>query len=226
MYVNGGRYGEYHGVWVYDNSCNCYVRNNVRFKQIHWAIHQVFDCGEYEPSNVKDRVVVDIGAYVGDSAIYFALKGARKVIAIEPYPGAFAEMLDNIRLNKLENVIIPVNAGLASKPGKVCVNNVGIDATGFIYHGLGDCPNAIPAVTLSELINRFSINVDNAALKMDCEGCEFDVILSDYEHVRLFRELILEYHSNANKLLKVLSKDYRCDVRGIKILGIMHCTRK
>ena len=52
------------------------------------------------------------------------------------------------------------------------------------------------------------------------------MILNDYEHVRLFRELILEYHSNANKLLKVLSKDYRCDVRGIKILGIMHCTRK
>jgi len=34
LYVNGGRYGEYHGAWMYDNSCNCYVRNNVRFKQI------------------------------------------------------------------------------------------------------------------------------------------------------------------------------------------------
>jgi len=109
LYVNGVRYGEYHGAWVYDNSCNCYVRNNVRFKQIHWTIYQVFDCGEYEPSNVKDRVVVDIGAYVGDSAIYFALKGARKVIVIEPHPGAYAEMLENIKLNNLEGVIIPVN---------------------------------------------------------------------------------------------------------------------
>ena len=153
MYVNGGRYGEYHGAWVYDKSCNCYVKNNVRFKQIHWTIHQVFDCGEYEPSNVKDRVVVDIGAYVGDSAVYFALRGARRVVAVEPHSGAFAEMLDNIRLNNMESVIIPVNAGLASKPGKVCVNNVGIDATGFIHHGPGDCPNAVPAVTLGELIN-------------------------------------------------------------------------
>jgi len=109
LYVNGGRYGEYHGVWVYDKSCNCYVRNNVRFKQINWTIHQVFDCGEYEPSNVKDRVVVDVGAFVGDSAVYFALKGAKRIIAVEPHPGAFAEMLDNIRLNNLEGVIIPVN---------------------------------------------------------------------------------------------------------------------
>jgi hypothetical protein len=66
---------------------------------------------------------------------------------------------------------------------------------------------------------------------MDCEGCEFDVILNDYEHARLFRELILEYHpKHVNKpvgdLLNVLSRDYKCDVRGNEDLGIMHCIRK
>jgi len=226
LYVNGGRYGEYHGAWVYDNSCNCYVKNNVRFKQIHWTIYQVFDCGEYEPSNVKDRVVVDIGAYVGDSAVYFALKGAKRVIAIEPHPSAFSEMLDNIRLNNMESVIIPINAGLASKPGKVCVENVDVSNTYNIYHRPGDCPNTVPAVTLSDLMDKFGIDPNDAVLKMDCEGCEFDVILNDYEHVRLFRELILEYHSNVNKLLKVLSRDYECNVRGGEDLGIMHCIKK
>ena len=49
---------------------------------------------------------------------------------------------------------------------------------------------------------------------MDCEECEFDVILNDYKHVRLFRELVIEYHSNAVKkslkeLLKILGTDYR-----------------
>jgi len=121
LYVNGGRYGEHHGAWVYDKSCNCYVRNNVKFKQIRCAIYQVFDDGDYEPLDVSGRVVVDVGAYVGDSAIYFALRGAKKVIAVEPHPGAFAEMLDNIKLNNLEGVIIPINAGLASRPGSVCV---------------------------------------------------------------------------------------------------------
>jgi FkbM family methyltransferase len=215
LYINGERYGEYHGAWVYDNSCNCYVKNNVRFKQIHWTIHQVFDCGEYEPSNVKDRVVVDIGAYVGDSAIYFALKGARRVVAVEPHPDAFAEMLENIKLNNLEGVIIPVNAGLASKPGKIYIENV----------------DAVTAVTLSELISRFGVDPNDAVIKMDCEGCEFDVILNDYEHVRLFRELVFEYHprfvnKSLDDLLNVLGKDYRCDVRGDEDLGIMHCIKK
>jgi len=183
--------------------------------------------------NVKDRVVIDIGAYIGDSAIYFALKGARKVIAIEPHPGAYAEMLDNIRLNNMENVIVPVNAGLASKPGKVCVENVDVSNTFDIYHRPGDCPNAVPAVTLGELINRFGIDPSDAVIKMDCEGCEFDVILNDYEHVRLFREFIFEYHLNVagtftlNDLLKMLNKDYKCKItRSGNIFGIIHCTRK
>jgi len=217
--------------WVYDLTNGFWFKNSVKFRHMYWFIPDIFDYGEYESLNVVGRVVVDVGAYVGDSAIYFALKGAKRVIAIEPHPGAFSEMLDNIRLNNLEGMIIPVNAGLASKPGKVCTKKVSVYATFNIYHKPGDCPNAVPAMTLNELISRFSVEGNDTALKMDCEGCEFDVILNDYEHARLFRELILEYHSKpANKsvddLLNVLSRDYRCDIKGNKDLGIMHCIKK
>lgn len=45
--------------------------------------------------------------------------------------------------------------------------------------------------------------------------CEFDVILNDYEHVRLFRELVFEYHSYATnrsvaELINVLKQDFEC----------------
>jgi FkbM family methyltransferase len=169
LYINGGRYGEYHGEWVYDKSCNCYVRNNVKFRQIYGTMYEIFDCGEYEPLNTEGRVVVDVGAYVGDSAIYFALRGAKRVIAVEPHPGAFAEMLDNIKLNNMEKVIIPINAGLASR--LECVENVDTSHAGAIYHKLGDCINAVPAMTLGELMDRFGVNPNDAVLKMDCEGC-------------------------------------------------------
>jgi len=45
--------------------------------------------------------MVDLGAFVDDSAIYFALRGAKRVIAIESHPGAYAKMLENIKLNNL-----------------------------------------------------------------------------------------------------------------------------
>jgi len=37
-------------------------------------------------SGLRGREVVDVGAGIGDSALYFILHGARKVIAVEPCP--------------------------------------------------------------------------------------------------------------------------------------------
>jgi tRNA G37 N-methylase Trm5 len=75
---------------------------------MYWSTFEVFDHGEYNALNANGKTVVDVGAYIGDSSIYFALKGAKRVIAIEPCPKAFKEMLDNIRLNNLEDVIVPI----------------------------------------------------------------------------------------------------------------------
>lgn len=36
--------------------------------------------------DVKGRDVVDVGAYIGDTALYFRLKGAKRIYAFEPYP--------------------------------------------------------------------------------------------------------------------------------------------
>jgi len=96
--------------WVYDPVNKYWFKNNVKLKQIHDAIFYVFNYGDYEPLNAKGKIVIDVGAFVGDSAIYFVLKGAVRVIAIEPHLGAYTEMLDNIKLNNLEGVIVPVNA--------------------------------------------------------------------------------------------------------------------
>jgi len=199
--------------WVYDDFCSCWVKGSVRFRHMYYTIHEVFDFGRYSALDVRDKVIVDIGAFVGDSSIYFVLKGARRVLAIEPHPQAYKEMLDNIRLNNLENTVIPVNAGLASKPGKICIADDNVWDTVGKYHKLGECDNVVPAITLDGLIEKHGINGNDAVLRMDCEGCECDVILNDYEHVKYFNTIFFEYHKKACKittLLKTLSQDYNC----------------
>ena len=109
--------------WIYDESCDCWVKENVKFLHIYAPILDVFEFGEYSFVDVKDRIVVDIGANVGDSSIYFALKGAKKVIAIEPHPKAFEELVSNTKLNGLETIVIPVNAAVASKAGEICIED-------------------------------------------------------------------------------------------------------
>jgi len=61
-------------------------KGNIKFKHIHSEIIGTFEDEEYGYVDVKNKSVVDVGAFVGDTSIYFAIKGAKKVIAIEPHP--------------------------------------------------------------------------------------------------------------------------------------------
>lgn len=217
--------------WNYDNASNCWAKSGIKFKAMRDTILEVFELGEYSFVDVRDKDVVDVGAYVGDSAIYFALRGARRVIAIEPHPGAYEEMLENIRLNNLEELIEPINAGLASKPGRVCVEDVDTKSTATTYHPPGQCDSEVPVITLSDIIDNYNID-DNTILKMDCQGCEYDVTLNDYEHIKAFKEVIFEYHEDIagkpyQELLKRLSNDYNCVlVKKNKNYGTIYCIAK
>jgi FkbM family methyltransferase len=143
--------------WIYDESCECWVKENVKFLHVYAPIVEVFEFGEYSFVDVKDRIVIDIGAYVGDSSIYFALKGAKKVIAIEPRPKAFEELVSNIRLNGLETIIVPINAAVASKAGEICIEeNIDMGTTIGKYYRIADLGRnncvSIPAITLENII--------------------------------------------------------------------------
>jgi len=84
--------------WAYDMVNRFWFKNGIRFRYMYRMIPEIFGLGVYDLLDVRDRIVIDVGAFVGDSAVYFALKGAKRVIAVEPHPGAFAEMLENVML--------------------------------------------------------------------------------------------------------------------------------
>jgi transcription elongation factor Elf1 len=52
-------------------------------------LFNIFYEKDYDFLPVKNRVVIDIGANIADSSIYFATTGAKKVIALEPFPEWF-----------------------------------------------------------------------------------------------------------------------------------------
>ena len=52
------------------------------WRRVRWGRYRMF-ANEYEPFDVRGKVVLDVGAYDGDSAKYFLQRGAKEVIAIE-----------------------------------------------------------------------------------------------------------------------------------------------
>ena len=110
----------------------------------------------------------------------FALKGAERVIAVEPHPVAYQEMLENIKLNDLKAKITPINVALGQEgyieipfdvPLDYVIDKIYEDKSLFI----GTKTVRIKSITLSDLVRMINIRPD--VLKLDCEGCEYDVIL-------------------------------------------------
>ena len=148
---------------------------------------------QYKWLDVKNKVVIDIGANIGDSAIYFALKGAKQVYALEPYPYSYKLAMRNIKLNGLQDKITLLNEGCSRKKGKIKID------TGYKNLGGADLKNfkngiGIGITTLGELVKRFGI-IDEAILKIDCEGCEYEVLLeTQNSDLKKFKQIQIEYH--------------------------------
>jgi hypothetical protein len=84
------------------------------------SLIEIFAEGEYEVpevlSGLRGREVIDVGASAGDTALYFILNGARKVIAVEPLPNVARCAEENVRLSGATDKVKVLNAALGSGP--------------------------------------------------------------------------------------------------------------
>jgi len=180
-----------------------YYDTNKQLSNSIGIINENFVEEQFKWLNVKGKDVVDVGANIGDTAIYFALKGAKHVYAFEPYPYSYNIAKKNIKLNHLEDRITLLNEG-CGRSGFVTIkedyeNTGGTDLKNF-KEG-----KKIRIVSLDEIVKRF--NLKHAALKVDCEGCEYDLILNaSDEALNAFDQIIIEYHYGYKNLVKRLRR--------------------
>lgn len=212
-YVRGWKYEN--GLWVY---------NDVKFKHMIFTVYETFNDQDYYVPGVDGREVVDIGAGVGDTAIYFAKLGASKVIAVEPLPVLVKEIEENLKINGLEERVVVINAALGSSKGKIRVPKDYNIYYSFAYKPNGEGEIEIDKITLSDILRMTS---DPYCLKMDCEGCEYDVIMNDYENLKKFEKLVFEFHfpSKINQVLARLNNDFECTVKKGKVTHLIKCSR-
>ena len=118
---------------------------NGRVIALHgWKLSDPGDSfSDYWRLDVKGKRVLDIGAGIGDSSIYFSLAGAREVVAVEIDSKKVELMRENLKLNGISNVII-VDKGVAPTDGE----------------------NLISWDRLIKEYGPFD------AAKIDCDGCE------------------------------------------------------
>ena len=176
-----------------------------------WTLSEIFYDEDYAKLPVQNKIVIDIGGFNGDSAIYFTLKGAAKVISLEPFPKNYEIANKNIYKNNFENTVVLLNAACAKENGFIKINSD--------YVGSDNIANneklgvEIPTMNLENLVNYY--NVIDGCLKIDCEGCEYDILLSCPKNIlRRFSHIMLEFHHGTNKIVKKLNDcNYRVDIK-------------
>lgn len=145
------------------------------------SVYEVYVGEIYRYLPVKDKIVVDIGAGIGDSSIYFANCGASHVYAFEPLMPEFSIALENI--NSME---VPDNVTIYSEPivqSKSSGKGSGLSIDQFVKQ----------------------VHLDDASIKIDCEGCEFSLLEPNAtDWLRYFQYMILEYHGVKDALAEVL----------------------
>src|SRR6266487_3237706 len=157
---------------------------------------------------VRGKVVLDIGANIGDSAIYFALSGASKVIGVEPFPDNYEMARKNVALNNFSGRISVMLAGCSANAGYIDISD-GFES-GIASHTYDDSykpGTRVPSLTLESILKEYNIQDGETILKMDCEGCEYDTILSASDALlRHFSHMLIEYHKGYKDLKERLEK--------------------
>ena len=161
----------------------------------------------FDVSRIRNRVVVDIGAYLGDSTVWFAVHGAKKVYAFEPLTSYYDLCKRNIELNDLVSICEVKQAAVGGDAGKDFFEIESSRQALALGKGIRDeYKKNVPVFTLKDIVRMYAIK-SGAFLKIDCEGYEYDIILeTDNEILKLFDFVMMEYHYGYERLKNKLEE--------------------
>ena len=189
--------------------------------EIYWR--KIYE--QYRINYKSPQVTIfDVGANMGT----FTLKAAKRiqnngiVVAIEPFPYNFTRLQENIRLNRLKNIIV-LAVALGEMKGTVPLwlppkneENTGIASTRF---EVSDRFVQVPVLTLNDVMKELKIpSID--LLKLDTEGSELSILKGSAGSIRNIQSMAIaaeHFPEQANELSKFLSSE-EFNVQ-VKVLG-------
>jgi len=137
-------------------------------------LNEIFNGG----TDYHGKTVLDVGAYIGDTATYFWNKGASKIICYEPVKEFFYWLGQNVELNGINAELY--NLGISDKHGEIDIMYSELNC--LVGCG-GNLTIKIETLSLSEALQKHG-RVD--VCKFVSPGCEQAVLnLSDAELLKV-----------------------------------------
>ena len=163
-----------------------------------WIVNEVIGTQVYDRffKLAPNSIVLDIGAHAGAFTAKMAKrvrKGGR-VIAVEPHPGNFNFLTQNIRINKLQNVLA-FNLALGGKTGKTKLYLANSTFTPSTVSRTSRWLE-VPVETLANLLRKLNLRRVNF-IKIDAEGAELEILQGgeDFLNLNGLKLSIAAYHT-------------------------------
>lgn len=157
---------------------------------------KIYDTGSIPAGAV--RTIVDAGANVGLSALFFLYKypGA-VIICVEPDPANFLLLGKNLEAEAGSGKVQLLNAALMQHDGEVDLS-IGFPAYNSTVEGNGVNTVRVKSLGMDTLLKQAGIeNID--LLKIDIEGAEKYVFSGECAWLRQVKNIIIEIHSPADQ---------------------------
>jgi len=136
----------------------------------------------------QGKVVLDVGGFEGESAVFFWSRGAKKVVVYEPVLEHHPVLCENVRLNKVNAVVHSEGIGDGDGERVVAYDKIDLD------FGLGVEGQNRLNIKLKDVVK---VIVESGAdvAKFDCEGAEMSLLKVPKETLRTLEYVMVEFHS-------------------------------
>ncbi len=167
-----------------------FLRKNIFDESIFSALIDDDEYGYIRYSS-SPKIIMDVGAYIGISSLYFAHKYPEALIyAFEPAADNYELLVKNT-----ENTpnIVPICCAIKGRSGAASVYDIGSPLGYRISAAGSDSEGSVPCISIKEFVK--DKNIDRIdLLKMDIEGSEKDVFDMEDGWLAIVESLIIELH--------------------------------
>ncbi|GBR73677.1 methyltransferase FkbM family protein [Candidatus Termititenax aidoneus] len=150
--------------------------------------------------SVKNKNIIDAGAFIGDSALVFRQYTNQKVYAFEPVTENYKKMLKTIELNDCADSVIPVQYALGSKKEKKRIYIGNSESSLHELHKKTPFKQSeeIEVITLDDYVREHNLKI--GLIKTDLEGAEQDFLKGAENTIKKQKPVLMIsiYHSAAD----------------------------